>query len=194
MIKGELKKWHPIIVEFDGPGTSETATPNPFMDYRLNVTFNGPGGKVYTRPGYYAADGNAADTGASSGNKWQVVFTPDEEGTWTYVASFRTGTNVAISLDPNAGSPTSFDGDTGRFRVGPTDKSGRDLRGKGILRYVGEHYMRFDNGEYYLKGGAGSPEGLMGYREFDNTASDSYLFTPHAGDFDADDAGSVHLG
>jgi len=190
MIKGELKKWHPIIVEFEGLSTSETATPNPFMDYRLNVTFNGPGDKVYTRPGYYAADGNAANTSASSGNKWQVTFTPDEEGIWSYVVTFRTGTNVAISLDPNAGSPTLFDGDTGSFSVGPTDKSARDLRGKGVLRYVGEHYMRFDNGEYYLKGGAGSPEGLMGYREFDNTASDSYLFTPHAGDYDADDAGA----
>ena len=104
------------------------------------------------------------------------------------MASFRTGTNVAISLDPNAGSPTSFDGDKGRFSVGPTDKSGRDLRGKGVLRYVGEHYMRFDNGEYYLKGGAGSPEGLMGYREFDNTADSAYIFTPHAGDYDAADA------
>ena len=190
MIKGELKKWHPITVEFEGPITSETAIPNPFMDYRLNVTLKGPGGKVYTRPGYYAADGNAADTKASEGNKWQVVFTPDEEGTWTYVASFRTGKNVSISLDPDAGTPTSFDGKRGRFKVDPTDKNGLDLRGKGVLRYVGERYMRFDNGEYYLKGGAGSPEGLMGYREFDNTAADSYLFTPHAGDFDADDAGT----
>ncbi|MCK4958896.1 MAG: hypothetical protein KAT00_05840, partial [Planctomycetes bacterium] len=32
---GELKKWHKVTLTFDGPKTSETAEPNPFLDYRL---------------------------------------------------------------------------------------------------------------------------------------------------------------
>src|SRR6185295_516191 len=68
---GELKPWHAVVLTFDGPQSSETATPNPFVDYRLDVTFTGPSGQVYKVPGYYAADGNAGETGATAGNKWR---------------------------------------------------------------------------------------------------------------------------
>ncbi|NJK37256.1 MAG: DUF5060 domain-containing protein [Oscillatoriales cyanobacterium RM1_1_9] len=81
-IGGELKKWHPIDLTFDGPQTSETDSLNPFLDYRLDVTFTN-GEKNYGVPGYYAADGDAAETSAAEGNKWRVHFTPDEIGTWT---------------------------------------------------------------------------------------------------------------
>jgi len=169
VLSGERKKWHRVTLTFTGPQTAETATPNPFRDYRLNVTFT-KGAKRYVVPGYYAADGNAAETGADSGNKWRVHFAPDEEGLWTYVASFRAGPDVAMSTDPNAGVPIAFDGATGSFTIGPTDKTGRDHRGKGMLRYVGEHYLRFaETGEYFLKGGADSPENFLAYFEFDGT-------------------------
>ena len=36
-----------------------------------------------------------------------------------------------------------------------------DLRAKGALRYVGRRYQRHDNGEWYLKAGADSPENLL---------------------------------
>ena len=58
-VSGELKQWHAVTVTFDGPQSSETATPNPFTDYRMDVTFTGPSGQTYKVPGYYAADGNA---------------------------------------------------------------------------------------------------------------------------------------
>ena len=51
-----------------------------------------------------------------------------------------------------------------------TDKSGRDFRGKGMLRYVGERYLRFDNGEWFVKAGADSPETLLAYEDFDDTS------------------------
>ena len=38
-VQGELKQWHRVTLTFDGPATSEDATPNPFRNYRLNVTF-----------------------------------------------------------------------------------------------------------------------------------------------------------
>ena len=58
-ITGELRQWHDVVLTFDGPQTSESATPNPFLHYRLDVTFT-KGARKYVVPGYYAADGNAA--------------------------------------------------------------------------------------------------------------------------------------
>src|SRR5262245_11374981 len=37
-LTGELRKWEPLALTFDGPETSEEAQPNPFTDYRLEVT------------------------------------------------------------------------------------------------------------------------------------------------------------
>jgi len=197
VFSGELKKWHNITLTFTGPRTSENAEPNPFRDYRLNVTF-AKGKKQYVVPGYYAADGNAAQSGAAAGNKWRVHFVPDEQGRWSYTASFRTGGDIAVNSNPKAGKPTAFDGAKGRFTVAPTDKTGRDHRAKGLLKYVGKRYLQFaETGEYFLKGGADSPENFLGYADFDGTfdtgklkrkgeaAGGKFLHTyaPHVRDF-----------
>ena len=169
-ISGELKKWHKVTLAFDGPNTSETATPNPFTNYRLDVTFHHAGsGKTYLVPGYYAADGNAANTSATSGNVWKAHFAPDETGPWTYEASFRTGSNVAVADSPGSGSSAGFfDGDSGSFTIGSTDKTGRDFRGKGRLRYVGKHHLQFaETGEYFMKAGVDAPENLLAYADID---------------------------
>jgi hypothetical protein len=169
VISGELKKWHKLTLTFDGPKTGEDAQPNPFRDYRLNVTFR-KGRRKYVVPGYYAADGNAGQTSATAGNKWRVYFVPDKTGRWTYTVSFRAGEDIALSSDPSAGSATAFDGAKGTFRIAPSDKTGRDFRGKGLLRYVGEHYLQFaETGDYFLKGGADSPENFLAYADFDDT-------------------------
>lgn len=168
-ISGELKQWHDVILTFDSPATSESAEPNPFLQYRLNVTFT-RGVRKYVVPGYYAADGNAAETSAKSGNKWRVHFVPDETGEWTYVASFREGRDVAVSLDPKAGSPLAPDGVKGTLRIGRSDKTGRDHRAHGMLRYVGEHYQRYQgSGRYFIQAGTQSPENFFAFFEFDDT-------------------------
>lgn len=169
-IAGELKKWHPVTITFNGPEVSETDEYNPFLGYRLNVTFRHENGKeTYVVPGYFAADGNASETSATSGNKWRVHFTPRITGTWTYVASFRKGENISVNNSHAAGEPVSFNGATGEIEILETDKTGRDHRAKGMLRYVGEHYLRFDNGEWFMKGGADAPETLLAYEDFDDT-------------------------
>lgn len=169
VLTGELRKWHTVTLSFNGPETDENAEPNPFLDYRLSVTFTHDSA-VYNVPGFYTADGNAAETGADNGNKWQVRFTPDFEGTWTYEASFRHGKNIAVSDAPDEGSPIFFDGVKGTFKVGPTNKTGNDFRGKGKLRYKGKRYLQFaETGEYFLKGGADSPENFLAYEDFDGT-------------------------
>ena len=169
-ISGELKKWHAVTLTFDGPECSETDEYNPFFNYRLNVTFTRrETGKSYKVPGYFAADGDAANTSADSGNKWRVHFAPNEVGTWKYNVSFRKGSNVAVSEGKDAGQSAGFmDGQSGSFDIGPTDKTGRDLRGKGLLQYVGEHHLRFaETGKYFLKCGADAPENFLAYADFD---------------------------
>ena len=186
-VSGEQKKWHPITLTIDGPQADENGSPNPFLDYRLSVTFS-QGSHQYVVPGYFAADGNAAETSATSGNKWRVHFVPDRTGNWNYEVSFHSGSDIAINLDPNAGTPTAEHGLTGSISVSETDKTGSDHRAKGILRYVGEHYLQFDNGEYYIKGGADSPENFLAYQEFDGTYNQNgadYIksYSPHIGDW-----------
>lgn len=168
VVTGELKQWHRITLTFDGPETDELATPTPFTDYRLNVTFS-KGNETYVVPGFYATDGDAANTSATAGNKWRVHFAPSMTGTWTYTVSFRQGLGVAVSDNVTAGRSGGYmDGETGTFDVDPTDKTGRDNRSRGLLQYVGEHHLQWaETGKYFLKQGADSPETLLGYRDFD---------------------------
>ncbi len=169
---GELKKWHKVTLTFDGPESSESAVYNPFMNYRLNVTFDHKAsGKSYMIPGYFAADGNAGETSATAGNKWRVHFSPDETGEWTYKADFRKGNWVAVSDKKNTGNSGAYmDGAKGRFTIGATDKTGKDFRSKGRLQYVGERYLRFaETGEYFLKQGPDAPENFLAYADFDGT-------------------------
>ena len=169
-VLGELKQWHRVVIDFEGPSTSESSEPNPFTDYRLNVTITSPEGLVRMVPGYYAADGHAANSSAKSGTVWRVCFTPDVVGQWSFRASFRSGRHIAVSLDPTAGKPLKFDGASGSFQVTESDKQTPDLRARGLLRHVGEHYLKFvGTGEYFLKGGADSPENFLAYKEFDDT-------------------------
>lgn len=199
-ISGELKKWHDVTLTFTGPQTGETAEPNPFRDYRLSVTFV-KGTKRYVVPGYYAADGNAAESSAASGEKWRVHFVPDEAGRWSYLASFRTGPDIALSSDRKAGTATAFDGVAGMLEIADSDKTGPDHRVKGMLQYVGEPYLKYaGNGEYFLKGGADSPENFLAYADFDGTydaSADSgsykevgtfiHKYEPHVRDWKAGD-------
>ena len=167
-----MQQWHPITLTFSGPEAAELGEMNPFRDYRMAVTFeHAASGTSITVPGFFAADGDAADTGAIAGDKWRARATLSEAGEWTYTASFRTGSDVAISEDPAAGTAMAFDGATGSLNLAASDKTGRDHRGKGVLRYVGERYLRFDDGTYFVKGGADSPENLLGYVDFDDTYS-----------------------
>ena len=168
-VSGELQVWHTITLAFGGPEASETSDPNPFTDYRLDVTFTGPTGE-FVVPGFFAADGRAAETSADSGSTWLVRFAPNAEGMWRYRASFRTGPEVALAVDSPVGQPTAFDGASGEFMVAASDKQLPDFRSRGRLEYVGERYLRFaGDGSYFLKGGADSPENLLAYVDFDGT-------------------------
>ena len=119
-VSGELKTWHKVSIDFMAPKNfKETAS--TFRDYRLDVTFtNQSTGQVITVPGFFAADGDAANTSATEGNIWRVNFNPPSVGDWTYEASFRTGKDIAASTNPNAGAAVNFiDGEGGVLNIAP---------------------------------------------------------------------------
>lgn len=169
-ITGDTKTWHKLTLTFAGPETSERADPNPFINYRLNVTFtHTASGRSFLVPGYFAADGNAGETSAEAGSVWRTHFAPDATGEWTWSAQFRKGRFVAVSTMLLAGEGAGFmDGETGTFTIAPSDKTGRDFRARGRLEYIGTPYPRFaGNREYFLKQGPDAPENLLSYTEFD---------------------------
>ncbi len=168
-VNGEMMVWHTVTLEIRGPVTSEMGDPNPFLDYRLSARFTHDG-TTFDVPGFYAADGDAAGSGSTEGNTWLVRFSPDAPGTWSYTVSFREGPGLAVSGDTSAGKPLQADSTGGTFEIVPSDKKGDDFRARGRLSLTDGHYLRFSgNGEYFLKGGADSPENFLGYRDFDGT-------------------------
>jgi hypothetical protein len=182
VVTGELKKWHCVTLTFAGPAADETGAVNPFLDYRLDVTFTHSTGS-YRVPGFFAADGNAAETGASSGNRWRARFTPDQPGLWEYSVSFRKGKNAAVSDSLDAGRPAELDGMSGSFTIGETDKKAPDFRASGMLRYAWKRYLRFgEKQDCFIKSGADSPENFLAYADFDGTPP-SHYYRPHLADW-----------
>ncbi len=187
-VEGELKKWHRITLNFEGPETDELAEANPFLNYRLDVTFKNKD-NVFVIPGFYAADGNAAETSSDSGNVWQARFTPNAVGEWTYTVSFKKGENIAVADKVDKASSAGFmDGQSGIFTVSESDKTDIDNRTKGRLHYVGESYLKFaESQKYFIKLGVDAPENLLAYSDFDvstNALGFQKQWEPHAKDFE----------
>ena len=194
-INGELKQWHKVTLDLTGPQADEQdLSPNPFVDYRYEVQFtHSSGTPSYTVPGYFAADGNAGQTSATSGSVWRAHLSPDKTGQWTFKIAFHQGPGAAVG--DNAGMPVApFDGLSGTFHVGSSDKTGRDFRGEGRLSYVGKHHLQFaGSGNYFLKAGPDAPETMLAYTDFDNTETrlpkkgPLKTWSPHAQDWRAGD-------
>jgi uncharacterized protein DUF5060/collagenase-like protein with putative collagen-binding domain len=172
VVEGEQQVWKSLTLTFQGPAHTETGSaPNPFLDYRLQVHFESPSGTTYNIPGYFDGD-----------TVWRARFTPDAPGEWTYTASFRSGTELAVSLDPDAGEPTAFDGATGTVTIAERDSNAPGFAKWGRLEYADGHYLKFIDGGYWIRGGTDSPESFLGYAGFDNTPP-SHRFADHEEDW-----------
>lgn len=190
-ITGEKKTWHNVTLTLDGPFAHEQDNePNPFTDYRMEVSFQHSDGTQYIVPGYFAADGDARNSSAESGTQWRAHFAPDRVGEWNYRITFAEGKLAALDRAIGAKILEQFHGKSGTVTVVASDKSGRDLRGQGRLQYVGKHYLQFaDSKTYFLKVGADAPETLLGYADFDNTVAGKpkkvplKTFAPHVKDW-----------
>jgi hypothetical protein len=173
-IHGDLRQWHKVTLTVEGPTANEKDTElNPFTDYQFEVIFRHESGSPeYTVPGYFAADGNAAHSSATSGKYWRAHLSPDKAGEWRYTIRFKKGKDAAINDDAKTESVAALHRRTGKFTVLATNKKDGDFRGKGRLEYVGKHHLQFAGSEeYFLKVGADSPESLLAYADFDGTES-----------------------
>ncbi|MFK7853743.1 MAG: DUF5060 domain-containing protein [Granulosicoccus sp.] len=186
-VQGERAKWHPITLDFRGPLHNETdQNTNPFLDYRLTVDFKGPDGQLTRVPGFFAGDGQ----GNGRGDVWRVRFSADQIGRWTYQANLRRGSELAVSLDLQAGTAVSLDGASGSFDVSAVRDDAPSFLRQGRLEYVGEHYLKFRDGPYWIKGGTDSPENLLGFAGIDGTSDHGGIdgnflhdFAAHRGDW-----------
>jgi hypothetical protein len=169
-ITGEFLQWHKVTFVIQGPETSEWAEENPFLDYKVEAVFS-QGNKTYNVPGYYAADGNAGETSAKSGNTWKIHFSPNATGTWNYEVSFRKGKNIAVLDGEALGEEIVMDGGEGSMEIAASDKSGPDFRGKGRIINGGNGYFKFQRSDdIWIKNGADSPENFLAYADFDQTS------------------------
>lgn len=159
-----IAKWQKLSLDFTGPETSEKAEVNPFTDYRLDVTFT-KGDRSLTLPGYYAADGDAAESGAEAGNVWRVNFRPDTEGTWAWEAVLRKGKDIVYNDEPTSGERVTVTDQSGTIFVLPAvdGETGR------LVRNHPRYLQWAESKAFFLKGGADSPENLLAYKDFDGT-------------------------
>lgn len=186
-VQGERAKWHPITVDFKGPLLNETdQNNNPFLDYRLTVEYTAPNGTVTRVPGFFAGDGQ----GNGRGDVWRSRFSADQVGRWSYRGILRRGSEVAVSLDPQAGNAVNLDGASGQFDVSPARSDAPKFVRQGRLEYVGEHYLKFRDGPYWIKGGTDSPENILGFAGIDGTLDQGGInanflhdFAAHRGDW-----------
>ncbi len=135
-------RWSKIELSFEGPRSIGRGEPNPFA-VSFDVVFTGPDGKSVKVPGFYDGDGK----GGLDGNIWKVRFAADRNGSWTY----RTESSHA-----------SLNRRSGRFQVTDPSPNAPAFYRLGRLEYVGERYLKFREGGYWIKAGADEPENILG--------------------------------
>ncbi|HEU0022273.1 MAG TPA: DUF5060 domain-containing protein, partial [Dehalococcoidia bacterium] len=145
---GTFAKWSTVEIQLLGPasqGMSNTANPFQIM---VDVTFTGPE-NTFVVPAFYDGDGQ----GGLDGNVWKVRFSANATGSWTYAS---TSSNPLLN------------GQIGNFQV--TEPTGcvdynpgglPDFGCVGRLESVGQHYLKFADGPYWLKGGEDDPEDFL---------------------------------
>ncbi|MEM6690693.1 MAG: DUF5060 domain-containing protein [Planctomycetota bacterium] len=191
-----------VELSFEGPNSSESATPNPFVDYRLDVRFT-HGDQTMDVVGFYAADGNAANTSASKGNVWKCRVALPSVGKWAYAAKLSSGEGVRLlpaDIVQSQGKAIAIDNAMGEILVreeenGSVGMSG--FRGRGMLTTSGRYYKFSGESKPWIKSGANSPENLLAFEGFDETRrlpaksregeatvkGSIHSFVPHLGDW-----------
>lgn len=166
--------WQPMSLSIVGPHADEQQDledvdkPNPFTDYRMEVEFS-QGDARFIVPGYFAADGNAAESSATSGNIWRAHFSPPSTGIWKYRVLFFTGDDVAINQKADRQPVAECHLKEGRFEVAAA-KTPDHPNSLGMLLPMGS-YLRFQNPDSkpFFKVGPDSPETLLAFVDFDGT-------------------------
>jgi hypothetical protein len=176
-IEGEPKVWHVQTLSFEGPMVKEERS--TFTDYRLDVDIEHlvdgeTENEFFVVPGYFAGDGNAANTSAKEGNIWQAKFVFSKPGQWKVNATFYNAEDANIRNHPYHGFETHQIRNQFEviLNISASELSGSnlDFKNRGMLQDVKERYLKFaGTGESWLKTGAGSPENILAYSGFDGT-------------------------
>ena len=135
-------RWAKIELTFHGPEMRGLGDPNPFA-LAFDVMFTAPDGRAFLVPGFYDGDGR----GGMDGDVWKVRFSADQNGTWSWYTQ---------SPEPR------LNGLGGKFLVVDPPVDAPDLYRVGRLEYVGERYLKFREGGYWIKAGADEPENWLG--------------------------------
>ena len=197
-LDGQLAVWQPLTLRFAGPVATESdANPNPFLDYRLTVRFLAPSSRAYDVPGYFAGDGRggagdqwAARFAADEPGRWRWCAS-FRAGPGVAV-DLDPATGAAAAFDGAVGefdvAPLEARGSGGVGEQGGSEEAEPSPTGRGSasppcspalpcslftlgrLEYTGGHYLKFRDGPYWLKTGTNSPENLLAYVGFEDTA------------------------
>ncbi|MBT0584889.1 Kelch repeat-containing protein [Alteromonas oceanisediminis] len=157
-----------IRVDINGPTVSETDRVNPFTDYVMQTVFTHQDGSEVVVQGFFAADGNAANSSASRGDIWRTLFTPQKKGIWQYHAKLFSGSDVVFAGDKLASIEPVSSAD-GAVEVGEAIPNGDFFAANGQVQ-VRNGYFYFPHTEkYWVKVGANSPENFLAFHEIDGT-------------------------
>ncbi|MCL7763458.1 Ig-like domain-containing protein [Polaribacter sp. Z014] len=195
-----LRKWDKIVTVLTLPNTITESTTS-FRNNRMDVIFTAPDGSELHVPGFFAADGDAANTNAKTGNQYKAYLRPNIIGNWSYQVLFYTGTDVAIKTVEELPAPLhNISGTLGNVII--SNASLPDLKVKGRLQYQTtgtsneRRYLKWaETGEYFLKFGPDSPENLLNYDDFDHDVVNKntcglcteHSYNPHASDWNTGD-------
>ncbi len=145
-VSGELRQWHKVtltLAESAGRRDGECAEPISGLS-PVAVFTHESGTPSYSVPGYFAGDGNAANSSATSGNKWRAHLAPDKTGRWNYRYSVCQRKRRRASAGGSAGQAVApLHGRTGTIQIAASDKRAPDFRARGRLQYAGKHYLQF---------------------------------------------------
>ena len=173
-VEGDLKAGEVITISYEGPNVAEES--KTFTDYAMWVSFwqsssEGPVGKQYFVNGYFAGDGNSADSNTTTGKTWEAKLVIPNEGNWFYVVRFIHAPNFAITQSVDDEHADYFiDEGILHIEAKTYDSQSTDFRKKGMLQDVKARYLQFSGTkDYFLKTGAGSPENILAYTDFDGT-------------------------
>ena len=165
--------WQPVTLTLKGLFADEQQDKlnpsklNPFTDVRMEVDFL-QGDQRFKVPGYFAADGDAANTSATSGNVWRAHFSPPTAGAWGYRVSFVTGKDVAWDPEASGSQVTALE-KSGTFDVEGESKPRWGDQRSGMLLPQGTHLVFKATGRAFFKVGPDSPETLLAFKDFDGT-------------------------
>ena len=189
-VGGAFRPGFPVTFTLTGPDTlSETGDPNPFTDYVLTARFAerlGPSGILMSTPsyrvsgvrGYFAADGDAADTGADAGNQWRAHFRPATEGfrgapspVLKYSLELtRDGAPVAAAAGELEIARPAVDPDADPFSPPPPPgETVPPAEFPAPAPLVARDGRLWRGGRPFYKVGANSPENLLAFADFDGT-------------------------